>query len=102
VIAIVDPNSELGETRTRRGRRKDIHSAVPTRRTKGNNMLPINELTWLEQDLRYILGFLMNGNLESSQGSFIFANYLCFHFLKTKVIYEDSSYHSLIRMPRYI
>lgn len=67
VAALVDPNSEPGETRTRRGRRKDIDSAVPTKRTKVN-MLPINELTWPELARRYILAFLsMDGNLESAE-----------------------------------
>jgi hypothetical protein len=67
VAALVDPNSEPGETRTRRGRRKDIDSAVPAKRTKVN-MLPINELTWPELARRYILAFLsMDGNLESAE-----------------------------------
>lgn len=68
VAALVDPNSEPGETRTRRGRRKDIDSsAVPTKRTKVN-MLPINELTWPELARRYILAFIsMDGNLESAE-----------------------------------
>ncbi|KAK7316429.1 hypothetical protein VNO77_35457 [Canavalia gladiata] len=67
VAALVDPNSEPGETRTRRGRRKDIDSAVPAKRTK-LNMLPINELTWPELARRYILAFLsMDGNLESAE-----------------------------------
>ncbi|KAL5080075.1 hypothetical protein RYX36_008496 [Vicia faba] len=67
VAALVDPNSEPGETRGRRGRRKDIDSAVPAKRTKVN-MLPINELTWPELARRYILAFLsMDGNLESAE-----------------------------------
>ncbi|KAI5442455.1 hypothetical protein KIW84_011503 [Lathyrus oleraceus] len=67
VAALVDPNSEPGETRGRRGRRKDIDSAFPAKRTKVN-MLPINELTWPELARRYILAFLsMDGNLESAE-----------------------------------
>lgn len=67
VAALVDPNSEPGETRTRRGRRKDIDSTVPAKRTKVN-MLPINELTWPELARRYLLSFLsMDGNLESAE-----------------------------------
>lgn len=67
VAALVDPNSEPGETRTRRGRRKDVDSAFPAKRTK-LNMLPINELTWPELARRYILAFLsMDGNLESAE-----------------------------------
>ncbi|KAL5152848.1 Methyl-CpG-binding domain-containing protein 9 [Glycine soja] len=65
VASLVDPNSEPGESRTRRGRRKDMDSAVPAKRTK-LNMLPINELTWPELARRYMLAFLsMDGNLES-------------------------------------
>ncbi|KAL5150389.1 Methyl-CpG-binding domain-containing protein 9 [Glycine soja] len=67
VAALVDPNSEPGESRTRRGRRKDMDSAVPAKRTK-LNMLPINELTWPELARRYMLAFLsMDGNLESAE-----------------------------------
>ncbi|KAJ1416476.1 Zinc finger, PHD-type [Sesbania bispinosa] len=67
VAALVDPNSEPGETRTRRGRRKDIDSSAPAKRTK-LNMLPINELTWPELARRYILSFLsMDGKLESAE-----------------------------------
>ncbi|KAK4272092.1 hypothetical protein QN277_020691 [Acacia crassicarpa] len=67
VAALVDPNFDPGELRTRRGRRKDIDNAVPARRAK-LNMLPINELTWPELSRRYILAFLsMDGNLESPE-----------------------------------
>ncbi|ESW23089.1 hypothetical protein PHAVU_004G017600 [Phaseolus vulgaris] len=67
VAVLVDPNSEPGETRTRRGRRKDMDSGVSAKRTK-LNMLPINELTWPELARRYILAFLtMDGNLESAE-----------------------------------
>jgi len=40
----VDPNFEPREAGTRRGRRKDIDSAILAKLTNGN-MLPINELT---------------------------------------------------------
>ncbi|MED6158579.1 hypothetical protein PIB30_034002 [Stylosanthes scabra] len=67
VAALVDPNFEPGETKTRRGRRKDIDSAIPAKRTK-LNMLPINELTWPELARRYILAVLsMDGNLDSAE-----------------------------------
>ncbi|KAK7381383.1 hypothetical protein VNO78_34033 [Psophocarpus tetragonolobus] len=67
VAVLVDPNSEPGESRTRRGRRKDMDCAVPAKRTK-LNMLPINELTWPELARRYVLAFLsMDGNLESAE-----------------------------------
>lgn len=67
VAAMVDPSFEPGETRTRRGRRKDIDSAIPAKRTK-LNMLPINELTWPELARRYMLALLSNdGNLDSAE-----------------------------------
>lgn len=67
VAALVDPNFDPGETRTRRGRRKDIDSTIPARRAK-LNMLPINELTWPELARRYILAVLsMDGNLDSPE-----------------------------------
>ncbi|QHO12795.1 Methyl-CpG-binding domain-containing protein [Arachis hypogaea] len=67
VAALVDPNFEPGEPKTRRGRRKDIDSAIPAKRTK-LNMLPINELTWPELARRYILAVLsMDGNLDSAE-----------------------------------
>jgi len=39
----------------------------------------------------------MDGNLESSEGAFVFENYHYFQFPKTKVISENSSDHSSIR-----
>ncbi|KAF7819608.1 methyl-CpG-binding domain-containing protein 9 [Senna tora] len=67
VAALVNPNFDLGETRARRGRRKDVDNAVPAKRTK-LNMLPINELTWPELARRYILALLsMDGNLDSAE-----------------------------------
>ncbi|OIW12406.1 hypothetical protein TanjilG_04155 [Lupinus angustifolius] len=67
VAALVDPSFEPAETRSRRGRRKDIDSAAPAKRTK-LNMLPNNELTWPELARRYILAVLsMDGNLDSAE-----------------------------------
>ncbi|XP_028778610.1 methyl-CpG-binding domain-containing protein 9 isoform X2 [Neltuma alba] len=67
VAALVDPNFDPGELRTRRGRRKDIDNTIPARRAK-LNMLPINELTWPELARRYILAVLsMDGNLDSPE-----------------------------------
>ncbi|KAE9590422.1 putative histone acetyltransferase chromatin regulator PHD family [Lupinus albus] len=69
VAALVDPSFESGETRSRRGRRKDIDIATPAKRTK-LNMLPNNELTWPELARRYILAVLsMDGNLDSAEST---------------------------------
>ncbi|XP_019452879.1 PREDICTED: methyl-CpG-binding domain-containing protein 9-like [Lupinus angustifolius] len=69
VAALVDPSFESGETRSRRGRRKDIDIATPAIRTK-LNMLPNNELTWPELARRYILAVLsMDGNLDSAEST---------------------------------
>lgn len=67
IAPLVDPNFDSGETKSKRGRRKDTDSSAPTRRNN-LNMLPINELTWPELARRYILAVLtMDGNLESSE-----------------------------------
>lgn len=60
-------NFDSGESKSRRGRKKDVDSGMPAKRTK-INMLPINELTWPELARRYILAVLsMDGNLESAE-----------------------------------
>lgn len=67
VAALVDPNFDSGESKSRRGRKKDVDNAIPAKRTK-LNMLPINELTWPELARRYILSVIsMDGNLDSSE-----------------------------------
>ena len=67
VAALVDPNFDPGESKTKRGRRKDFDGAFPSKRTK-LNMLPINELTWPELARRYVLAVLsMDGNLDSAE-----------------------------------
>lgn len=67
VAALVDPNFDSGESKSRRGRKKDADNTIPTKKTK-LNMLPINELTWPELARRYILSVLsMDGNLDSSE-----------------------------------
>ncbi|XP_010660930.1 methyl-CpG-binding domain-containing protein 9 isoform X2 [Vitis vinifera] len=67
VAALVDPNFDSGESKSRRGRKKDADNAIPTKKTK-LNMLPINELTWPELARRYILCVLsMDGNLDSAE-----------------------------------
>lgn len=67
VAALVDPNFDSGESKSKRGRKKDVDSGIPAKRTK-INMLPINELTWPELARRYILAVLaMDGNLDSAE-----------------------------------
>ncbi|KAK9741343.1 hypothetical protein RND81_03G098900 [Saponaria officinalis] len=66
VAAMVDPSIE-GESKARRGRRKDVDSSILAIRPK-LNLLPINELTWPELARRYILAVLsMDGNLDSAE-----------------------------------
>ncbi|XP_024180361.1 methyl-CpG-binding domain-containing protein 9 [Rosa chinensis] len=65
VAALVDPNFDSGESKSKRGRKKDIDCSIPVKRSK---LLPINELTWPELARRYILAVLaMDGNLESAE-----------------------------------
>ncbi|XP_062106830.1 methyl-CpG-binding domain-containing protein 9 isoform X2 [Humulus lupulus] len=67
VAALVDPNFDSGESRSKRGRKKDVDSSLFVKRTK-LNILPINELTWPELAHRYILAVLsMDGNLDSAE-----------------------------------
>ena len=67
VAALVDPNFDSGESKPKRGRKKDADSATSIRKMK-LNLLPLNELTWPELAHRYILAVLsMDGNLESAE-----------------------------------
>lgn len=67
VAALVDPNFDCGESKPKRGRKKDADSASSIRKMK-LNLLPLNELTWPELAHRFILAVLsMNGNLESAE-----------------------------------
>lgn len=67
VAALVDPNFDSGESRSKRGRKKDLDSTAPAKKVK-LSMLPINEFTWPELARRYILSFLsMDGNLDSAE-----------------------------------
>ena len=67
VAALIGPNFDSGESRSKRGRKKDLDSTAPTKRVK-LNMLPINELTWPELARRYMLSVLsMDGNLDSAE-----------------------------------
>ncbi|KAL6139623.1 hypothetical protein ACLB2K_057925 [Fragaria x ananassa] len=65
VAALVDPNFDSGEFKSKRGRKKDIDCSIPLKRLQ---LLPINELTWPELARRYILAVLaMDGNLDSAE-----------------------------------
>ena len=67
VAALVGPNFDSGESRSKRGRKKDLDSTLPAKRVK-LNVLPINELTWPELARRYMLSVLsMDGNLDSAE-----------------------------------
>ncbi|CAN6803841.1 unnamed protein product [Brassica oleracea] len=66
VATFVDPNFDSGDSRSRRGRKKD-DSTLSDKRNK-LHMLPVNELTWPELARRYILSLLsMDGNHESAE-----------------------------------
>ncbi|KAF2316133.1 hypothetical protein GH714_041400 [Hevea brasiliensis] len=65
VAALVDPNFDSGESKSKRGRRKDADNLIPLRNKL--TTLPINELTWPELARRYILAVLsMDGSLDSA------------------------------------
>lgn len=66
VAAIIDPNFDTGESKSKRGRKKDTDHWIAAIRTK-INILPLNELTWPELVRRYILAVLsMDGRLDSA------------------------------------
>lgn len=67
VAALVDPNYDSGESKPRRGRKKDSEGSIPHKSGK-LYMLPINELTWPELARRYVLSILsMDGILDSPE-----------------------------------
>ncbi|KAL6960621.1 hypothetical protein U1Q18_038385 [Sarracenia purpurea var. burkii] len=67
VAVIIDPNFDTGESKPKRGKKKDIDSSVATKGTK-LNVLPINEMTWPELARRYMLAVLsMSGNVDSPE-----------------------------------
>ncbi|KAK8534043.1 hypothetical protein V6N12_047441 [Hibiscus sabdariffa] len=67
VAALVHPNFDSGESKSKRGRKKDLDSTAPAKKVK-LSVLPINELTWPELARRYMLSFLsMDGNLDSAE-----------------------------------
>ncbi|XP_042497972.1 methyl-CpG-binding domain-containing protein 9-like isoform X2 [Macadamia integrifolia] len=67
VAPLIDPNFDAGESKSRRGRKKDVDTSGPMKKIK-INMLPINELTWPELARRYILALSsMDANLDSSE-----------------------------------
>ncbi|XP_021866769.2 methyl-CpG-binding domain-containing protein 9 isoform X2 [Spinacia oleracea] len=66
VAAMVDPSIDT-ESKSRRGRRRDVDSSILAIRPK-LNLLPINDLTWPELARRYILAAMsMDGNLDSTE-----------------------------------
>ncbi|XP_051122027.1 methyl-CpG-binding domain-containing protein 9 isoform X2 [Andrographis paniculata] len=65
--AQVWPNSDTGEPKSRRGKKKDPDSLAAFKKTKPH-MLPINDLTWHEVAHRYILAVLsMGGDFEFTE-----------------------------------
>ncbi|XP_068641626.1 methyl-CpG-binding domain-containing protein 9-like [Aristolochia californica] len=67
IASIINPNFDGGDSRPRRGRKKEVDSSVSFRKTKVE-MLSINEFTWPELARRYILSFLaMDGGLDSAE-----------------------------------
>lgn len=63
----VRPNLDAGESKSKRGRKKDLDWLTELKKMK-LDMLPVNELTWHEVARRYILAVLsMDGNLDSAE-----------------------------------
>ncbi|KAL8171228.1 hypothetical protein V2J09_023032 [Rumex salicifolius] len=69
VAAILDPTLDGGESKQRRGRRKEVDSSNLAKRSK-LSILPINALTWPDLARRYLLSVLcMDGNLDSTEST---------------------------------
>lgn len=67
VAAFVDPNSDVLGSKFRRGRKKDTDYLTSVKKTMFD-LLPVDELTWLELARRYILTVsFMHGNLDSME-----------------------------------
>ncbi|KAF5935060.1 hypothetical protein HYC85_026189 [Camellia sinensis] len=67
VAGYVDPNSDAGECKSKRGKKKDADNSLTSKKMKFD-MLQINELTWPELARRYILVVLSKGgNLHSAE-----------------------------------
>ncbi|XP_043704341.1 methyl-CpG-binding domain-containing protein 9-like isoform X2 [Telopea speciosissima] len=68
IAPLIDPNFDAGESKPRRGRKKDVvDTSGPIKKMK-IDMLPTNELTWPELARRYILAVSsMDANLDSSE-----------------------------------
>ncbi|KAG8366145.1 hypothetical protein BUALT_Bualt17G0045500 [Buddleja alternifolia] len=65
--AYVCPNFDGGESKSRRGKRKDLDCLAALKKIK-LDMLPVNGLTWHEIARRHILAVLsMEGNLDSTE-----------------------------------
>ncbi|KAF9623039.1 hypothetical protein IFM89_036020 [Coptis chinensis] len=69
VAPLADPNFDAGESKSKRGRKKDVDSSFLLKTSK-IEMLPVNELTWPELARRYVLAVLsMDSNFDSSETS---------------------------------
>ncbi|XAR51852.1 Histone acetyltransferase [Bertholletia excelsa] len=67
VAAIMDSKCDSGESKPKRGRKKDMDVSVSTKETK-LHMLPVNELTWPELARRYLLAVLsLDGNFDPQE-----------------------------------
>lgn len=63
----VRPNLDAGESKSKRGRKKDLDWLAELKKMK-LDILPVNELTWHEVARRYILAVLsMDGILDSAE-----------------------------------
>ncbi|RAL40017.1 hypothetical protein DM860_008157 [Cuscuta australis] len=67
VAVYVDPTFDVGESKPKRGRKKDADNLATLKKAK-LDMFPVNEVTWPEIARRYILAVLsMEGNLDSTE-----------------------------------
>lgn len=70
VACFADPNFDTGESKCKRGRKKDTENLTPVKKVR-IDQLPVNELTWPELARRYILTISsLKGKLDSAEFNF--------------------------------
>ncbi|XP_073306881.1 methyl-CpG-binding domain-containing protein 9 isoform X1 [Primulina huaijiensis] len=67
VVVYAGPNFDAGESKSRRGKKKDLDCSAALKKAQ-LDVLPVNELTWPEIARRYILSvYSMEANLDSTE-----------------------------------
>lgn len=83
ISSFVNPRLDAGESKQKRGRKRDAENNVSSLKKTKLDMLPINELTWPELARRYILTVLsMEANFDFSSDNISRESWKAFYCLK--------------------